>query len=336
MIISENISVKKFNTFQIDAQADFMVQIEDPDDLNEFRASDLFRITPRFVLGGGSNVLFTQDFKGVLLKSEIKTLETIGSSDDYVDIRAGSGMEWDSFTEYCVDNNWGGIENLSYIPGSIGAAPVQNIGAYGVEVKDTVTQVEAFNIDTGVYKIYSNKDCHFGYRNSIFKELKQGSLFITHVVFRLNKKPVLDSSYGSLNSELEKLGNRTVQSVRQAVIAIRKSRLPEVNELPSAGSFFKNPLITKELFHEIASKHPDIPHYLNSDTGIKIPAAWLIESCGLKGFKTGNAGTYKNQPLVLVNYGDSTGKEIVELAKYVQQKVFEKFGINLQPEVCFV
>lgn len=335
MIIQKNVSLKDFNTFKLDARTKYLVLLESVSDIAEFAKSDLGNHKPCIILGGGSNILFTSDFDGVILHSRISGIEKLEEDNNSVLIKAGSGIVWDSFVEFCVEQNLGGVENLSNIPGCIGAAPVQNIGAYGVEAKDAIVSVGAFNLISKTFVTFSNKECCFGYRDSIFKQPEYKNYFITEVTFRLQKNPMLVTSYGTIEQELIKYPERNIKNLRQAIINIRSSKLPS-EKYGSAGSFFKNPVVENSVFEKLLAKYNTLPNYPQQNGSYKIPAAWLIEKSGLKGYKKDNVGTYEYQPLVIINYGNATGNEIVNFSGFVQEKVFENFGIELEPEVCFI
>ncbi len=336
MLIEERKSLKKLNTLNVDCKADKFVEIYTKKDLAELTSSLPNLNSEILILGGGSNILFTKNFKGLVVHSKIESITSIHEGENEIILKVGSGVEWDKFVSYCVDRNWGGVENLSDIPGSVGAAPVQNIGAYGTEAKDTIVKVHAFNLAKGVNLTFDNKDCKFGYRYSIFKEDPYNQLFISHVEFRLQKAPKLNTSYGRVEEELQKYSAKNLKNLRNAIISIRKSKLPPVSEIASAGSFFKNPVLEDSKAKLLLEKFPDIPNYDAGQGKIKFAAAWFIESCGLKGMQRGNVGTYKNQPLVIINHNNATGQEIVEFSAYIQKEVYNNFGIKLEPEVCFI
>lgn len=336
MNVKKEFSLKDYNTFNIDVKANVFVQIKQLSDLLEFYNSEYCSLKPRLILGGGSNILFTSDFKGVIVHSQISELNIIEENDDTVVIKVGSGIVWDDLVGYCVDKGWGGIENLSDIPGNVGAAPVQNIGAYGVEAKDSILLVDAFDLKSKSILNFNNKECRFGYRYSIFKEAQHQDLIITHVTFKLSKNPVLNTQYGKVQEELSKYNEPNIVNLREVIRNIRGSKLPSTQELGSAGSFFKNPVIDSDLYAELLQNFPEIPSYKQDNNKVKIPAAWLIEQAGMKGYRQGDVGTYKNQPLVIVNYGNGTGSDIDRLSTLIKSKVFEKFKIQLEPEVCFV
>jgi UDP-N-acetylmuramate dehydrogenase len=335
MILHKNISLRNYNSFKVDASANYLIIIESTHDIEKFVTSDIGGILPRLILGGGSNILFTSDFKGVILHSKITGIENIREDNNEVWLKAGSGIVWDDFVKYTVDLNFGGLENLSNIPGCVGAAPVQNIGAYGIEAKESIVSVDTFNLESKTFETFTNSQCRFGYRNSVFKQADYKNHIVTQVTFRLKKNPRPVTSYGTVEEELAKFPDRTIQNVRQAIINIRSSKLPSDN-YGSAGSFFKNPLVDSATFELLMEKFEEMPYYSQPGNTYKIPAAWLIEKSGLKGIHRGNVGTYENQPLVIINYGNATGNEIVKFSKLIQSKVFGKFDIMLEPEVCFV
>ncbi len=332
MQIQTNISLKKYNTFGIDVVAASFVEINSIAELKSIiRTHKDF-----FVLSGGSNLLLTQDIQKLVIHLNIKGIEMIKEHDNHVYIKVNAGENWHEFVLWCIDHGFGGIENMSLIPGNVGTSPIQNIGAYGVELKDTMYELEALEIESGNIVTFSNASCSFGYRNSVFKNELKGKYIITNVTFKLTKQSHnLNSSYGAIQSELEKenIENPTIKDISNAVIAIRRSKLPDPKEIGNSGSFFKNPVIMKHEFRQLQHKFPDVPHYIVSDTEVKVPAGWLVEQCGFKGKRYGDAGVHKKQALVLVNYDSATGREIFELSKKIQKTVFEKFEIQLEAEV---
>lgn len=335
MIFQEKQSLKAHNTFGLDCQARFFATFKSE---KELKALLPVAQKPLLVLGGGSNILLTQDFEGSVLKNEMKGIEVVEENEDYAVVKVGGGEVWHHFVMWSIENNLGGIENLSLIPGSVGAAPMQNIGAYGVEVKSVFKQLEAIEIDTLESKTFKNKACQFGYRYSIFKGELKGKYIITQVYFKLQKKHRFNTSYGAIEEELKNMGATTLslKAVSQAVINIRERKLPNPQEIGNSGSFFKNPIITTKQFNELQKEFPNIVGYTVSDTETKVAAGWLIDQAGWKGFRKGDAGIHKNQALVLVNYGNAKGVELVELSKEVQQSVLNKFGIQLEPEVNII
>lgn len=334
--LQENISLRPFHTFGLDVTARYLLNIDSESDLVEFLADNRFNQTPLLILGGGSNVLFRQNFEGVLIKNEIKGIEVVQESDEEVLVRIGAGENWHQFVLYALDQGWYGIENLSLIPGTIGAAPIQNIGAYGVEIKETFDHLEAIHLETFQPARFSNEDCQFGYRDSVFKREAKGKYFITRVTLRLSRIPRPNLSYGALQKEVEEIPSPTPRDVSEAVIRVRQSKLPDPAVIGNAGSFFKNPEISRKLFDNIQLAYPNVPSYPISDTVVKVPAGWLIETTGWKGIRRGDYGVHARQALVLVNYGDATGSEIYDLSSEILASVQETFGIMLEREVQVV
>jgi len=336
MIIKEHTSLLPYNTFGIDVRADYFIEYESIDDLKAVLNTEIVKSNPILHIGGGSNLLFLKNYPGVILHSAIKSIEKVREDADSVFVEAGSGVEWDDFVAYCVDNGWGGVENLSLIPGEVGASAVQNIGAYGVEVQDVIEEVSAVGLQSLEARTFSNTECGYGYRSSIFKKELKGKYIITSVVFRLTKQPVFKLNYQHLEEEVLKNGEVSLQNIRQTIISVRESKLPDPKVSGNAGSFFMNPVISKELFDKLLQAYPHMPHYFVSDVEEKVPAGWLIDQCGWKGRQIGNAGVHDKQALVLVNKGGATGAEIVHLAEQIQASVKDKFGILLQPEVNYI
>jgi len=290
--------------------------------------------TDLFLLGGGSNMLLTSDIEKLVVHLNLKGIIVNDTKSDVVYVTAEAGENWHNFVTWCIDQNYGGLENLSLIPGNVGTSPIQNIGAYGVEIKDTFHQLEALEIATGKITVFTNKDCEFGYRNSVFKNKYKGKFIITNVTFKLTKKNHnINISYGAIKDYLQNIKKPTLKNISEAVISIRQSKLPDPKEIGNSGSFFKNPVVTLNEFQILKTNYPKIPHYVVSENEIKIPAGWLIEQCGFKGKRFGETGVHKKQALVLVNYGNATGKEIYELAKKIQQTVLNKFAVSLEIEV---
>lgn len=338
MQIQKDVSLKQLNTFGIEAKAAFFAEVNSVEELKELIKRDDLKPLPKLILGGGSNILFTQDFPGLVIKNNLKGKEIIEETDEYALVKAMSGEVWHEFVLFCIDNDLAGIENLSLIPGSVGAAPIQNIGAYGVELQEVFHSLEAFHIEKGTIEEFDGNACAFGYRDSVFKNELKGKYFITGVVLKLNKKPDFKISYGAIQQTLDEAGIKdlTIRHISEAVCNIRNSKLPDPREIGNAGSFFKNPEITPEEFEHIKKGHPDAPNYPLPNGNIKVPAGWLIEQCGFKGKKVGNTGSHAKQALVLVNYGAATGEEIKSLAMEIQQAVKAEFGIEIQPEVNIV
>ena len=331
-------SLKNYNTFGIDVKARQFVDITTTEQLKEVLRENNDKL-PLFVLSGGSNMLLTKDVDALVLHINTKGIEVIKEDDEFVWIETQAGEIWHDFVLHTLAQNLGGLENLSLIPGKTGSSPIQNIGAYGVEIKDTFHSLEALNLATLEVETFSNADCKFGYRESVFKNDLKGKYIITSVTFKLKKAPhILHTSYGAIQQELNTMNieNPTIKDVSNAVIAIRQSKLPDPKEIGNSGSFFKNPIISKELYQQLITKNPEIPHYPVNETEVKVPAGWLIEHSGLKGFRKGDAGVHTKQALVLVNYGNASGQELIDLAHFVQQTVFEKFGIMIAPEVNII
>lgn len=335
MEIKENVSLKNLNTFNVHVTAKRFAVFSNRDELEFCLSKNTSE--PAFILGGGSNVLFIDRPNGLVLKNSIQGIEVINETEDEVFIKAGAGEIWHRLVMFCVENDFAGIENLSLIPGSVGAAPMQNIGAYGVELKEVFWQLEAFHLKDKHTRVFHADECEFGYRDSVFKQALKNQYVILNVTLRLAKKPNFNISYGALERQLHEMGvtSLTSKSISDAVIAIRKSKLPDPALLPNAGSFFKNPIISRSDFQQILGDHPGIPSF-DADPAVKIPAAWLIERCGFKGYREGDVGCHINQPLVLVNYGNATGEEILSFSKKVTDTVKDKFGIALDREVNVV
>jgi UDP-N-acetylmuramate dehydrogenase len=337
--IQENISLLPYNTFKIDAKAKFLVVVRSIEDVQELVKSSIFRSQPYMILGGGSNLLLTRDFDGLVIKNELKGIAVVSQSERYITLKVGAGESWHDLVMYCVDRNYGGIENLSLIPGTVGAAPMQNIGAYGVEVKEVIHNVEAIKLSSGELHTFSNEQCEFGYRESVFKQKLKGRYFISSITLSVTKTDhVFHVNYGAIREVLLQNGENdvSVKKISDAVISIRKSKLPDPNVIGNAGSFFKNPTVDTPFFESLKRKFPDIPSFPAEHGMIKIPAAWLIEKNGWKGKTLENIGVHKHQALVLVNYGGGEGKKIWELAMQIQSSVKENFNITLQPEVNII
>ena len=331
MQIQKNISLLPYNSFHLEANAAEFASVKSVEELQKILGTK----EPLLILGGGSNILLTRNVGGLVLKIDITGIDEVKEDATHVYVKAGAGENWHEFVEYTIKRNWGGLENLSLIPGNVGAAPIQNIGAYGAELKDVFYELEAY--DRKGKKVYSFgvNDCKFSYRDSIFKSAEKGRYIILNVTFILNKNPVLNTSYGAIREELKKMGVScpTIRDVSQAVIKIRRSKLPDPAEIGNAGSFFKNPVVDQALFLSLSSKYSDMPAYPHGDQSVKLAAGWLVEQCGLKGFRKGDAGVHNKQALVLVNYGKATGKEIFELSEKIAASVKKKFGVHLEREV---
>ena len=334
MKIQQNYSLKKYNTFGIAATAKYFACFSSENELVELLRNDLCKTEPLFILGGGSNILLTQDFEGLVLANTIKGMEVIAEDNHSSTIEVGAGEVWHDFVLWSIDKNLSGIENLALIPGLVGASPMQNIGAYGLEVKDVITTVHFIEIGSGNSIILSNEDCNFGYRDSIFKHELKEKVVITKVIFKLSKTPLNKTTYGAIGEELKNLNlEPSPKNISTAVINIRSRKLPDPKILGNSGSFFKNPIIETTQFENLKREFPEMVGYTISETKTKIAAGWLIDNAGLKGYRKADAGVHKNQALVLVNYGNATGLEIINLAKEIQEKIKDKYGISITPEV---
>ncbi|WP_299257536.1 UDP-N-acetylmuramate dehydrogenase [uncultured Aquimarina sp.] len=337
MKIERNKSLKEHNTFGINVKATEFIKINSEKELIEILS--MHKGKNIFILSGGSNMLLTKDLEALVLHITIKGITTNIESDNSALVSANAGENWHDFVEFCIHNNFGGIENLSLIPGYVGSAPIQNIGAYGVEIKDSFISCEAIHVASGTKKLFTREECNFGYRNSIFKNELKGKYIITKVTFRLTtKNHVLNTSYGAIEKALieQNIISPTIKDVSETVISIRKSKLPDPEEIGNSGSFFKNPVIPSESFAELQKLHPDIPFYQVDKNNTKIPAGWLIEQSGFKGKRWGDAGVHIKQALVLVNYDNASGQEILEISKKIRETIKEKFGIVLETEVNII
>jgi UDP-N-acetylmuramate dehydrogenase len=332
-MILKNVALKTYNTFGLDYKADCVIHIKSEEEAVSLFNGKRTAMGPNFILGSGSNILFTEDYHGTIVHPEIVGIKVEETNQEYALISAGAGVKWDSLVEWSVNKGFGGLENLSLIPGQVGASPVQNIGAYGVEVKDVIETVRTISTKDGSVREFNNNECRFGYRNSVFKNDEKGSYLVTKVYFKLSVKPSLKLDYGSLNDEIKKLGDTNLKNIRQAVMNIRRSKLPDPAVIGNAGSFFKNPVIPNGEAQRLKSIFPQMPVYSDASGGTKLAAGWLIDKCGLKGFRIGNTGVHENQALVLVNYGGASGKEIYDLSELVKKTVSEKFSVALEREV---
>jgi UDP-N-acetylmuramate dehydrogenase len=349
-MIQQNISLRPYNTFHIDAKARYFASFSNADELQELLSTynKLPTLQPNLqlptsnlqllILGGGSNLLFKSDFNGLVLKNEISGIEKVKEDANHVYIKAGAGENWHRFVLYCIENGLAGVENLSLIPGNVGASPMQNIGAYGVEIKEVFHDLEAMHLQDKSIHTFSLQDCEFGYRDSVFKRRYKNEFAILSVTFRLNKTPQFNTSYGAIGQELERLGVKTlsIAAVSQAVINIRSSKLPDPNETGNAGSFFKNPTVSLSFFESLKKEYPSIVAYKVGDDMVKLAAGWLIEQCGWKGIRKGDAGCHAKQALVLVNYGNATGQEVYDLSEEILRSVEAKFNVLLEREVNIV
>ncbi|MBS1734292.1 MAG: UDP-N-acetylmuramate dehydrogenase [Bacteroidetes bacterium] len=341
-MIQENFSLKPFNTFGIDVHARFFSRFNNVESLRQLlddlkQMSGLPIDTP-LVLGGGSNVLFTGDVNRLVIKNEISGIRLVAEDEDHVYLQAGAGVNWHQFVLYCLENNYAGVENLSLIPGNVGASPMQNIGAYGVEIKDVFHELEAVHLEEQTTVVFSKTDCAFGYRESVFKHKHKSSFVITSVTYKLSKKPHFNTSYGAIEAELQKMQVKdlSIQAIAKAVINIRTSKLPDPQVIGNAGSFFKNPEVPAEKYEALKEQHPSIVGYKLDNGHVKLAAGWLIEQCGWKGYRKGDAGCHVKQALVLVNYGKASGKEIFDLSTAILDSVQDKFGVLLEREVNII
>ena len=335
MQLYKNFSLKNYNTFAIDAYAKYFTTFSSTTDLQNIFQSDNHNRERILVLGGGSNILFTNNFDGLVLRNEIKGIETIHEDERHVYVKAGAGENWHQFVLHCINKNFSGTENLSLIPGNVGASPMQNIGAYGAEIKDIFFSLEAYHLEEKKIITFTLNDCEFGYRESIFKKKYKDQFVILNVIFRLSKIPVYNISYGAIEDELNKMQVKSlsIKLVSNAIINIRRAKLPDPKFVGNAGSFFKNPLISSEQLQQLLIEHPAIPAFQINESTFKIPAGWLIEQCGWKGYRKNDAGCYDKQALVLINYGKASGKEILDLSKEIKTSIYEKFKVMLEKEV---
>ena len=334
MQLQENISLKQYNTFGIDAFAEYFLPVTEAADIPKvFADSNLPK--DKHIIGGGSNILLTKNLGGLTILNQTKGIELIKEDEHHVWLKVASGEVWHQFVLYSIENNWAGIENLSLIPGTVGAAPMQNIGAYGVEVKQVIDSVSAWHIEEQKEITLNNSDCNFGYRDSIFKHELKGKTFITSVVFKLNRQPTFHTEYGAIQQELDnmKVDDLSIKNISDAVINIRSSKLPDPKEIGNAGSFFKNPTISDTQFQTLKKQFESMPSYPAPNGLVKVPAGWLIEQCGFKGRTRGGTGVHEKQALVLVNRKSANGKEVWNLSEEILQTVHNKFGISLEREV---
>lgn len=334
-MIKSDVSLKAYNTFGIDASAKFFSEVSNEDQVRATIQDRLFTDNKNLILGGGSNLLFTKNYDGIVVKNNISGIEVIKETEDNVYVKVGGGVVWHEFVLHCINKGWSGVENLSLIPGSVGASPMQNIGAYGVEIKNIFEELEAINLNTGEIDYFNNADCAFGYRESVFKKSLKGQYLISRVTYKLSKQSNFNTSYGAINQQLEamNISELSAKTISDAVVAIRKSKLPDPKKIGNSGSFFKNPIVAKAKFENLKNKFPDIVGYTSGDSHIKLAAGWLIDQAGWKGKTINNYGVHKNQALVLVNYGGATGKEIYNLSEEIMQSINEKFDIVLEREV---
>lgn len=335
MNLQQNISLKPFNTFGINVAAQYFTSFSNASALVEILNLSKEKQLNFLVIGGGSNILFTKNYNGIVVKNKLQGIDLIKVDEKFYYVKAAAGVVWHQFVLHCIENNYAGVENLSFIPGSIGAAPLQNIGAYGVELKDVFCELEAMNIETNKIETFNLSDCAFGYRESVFKKELKGEYIILNVTFRLNKIPVFNTKYGAIEQELARMNctELSIKNISQAVVNIRSSKLPNPNKIGNAGSFFKNPVVDKNLYHKLVEAYPLIPVYPSADGHYKLAAGWLIEQCGWKGYRKNDAGCHEEQALVLVNYNNASGTEIYDLSTKIVTSVYQKFGVELEREV---
>lgn len=332
-----NCSLLPYNTFGMDVKASRFVEYASVEELRGLWNAEREAVARALHIGGGSNLLFASDYEGLILHSAIKGYTVVKETEEEVEVRVGAGEVWDDFVAYTVANGWYGAENLSLIPGEVGASAVQNIGAYGVEAKDLIVSVDTFGLETGEERRFMREECRYAYRESVFKQELKGKYAVTFVTYRLKKHPIFHLEYGNIRAELEKQGCQVdLENVRRIIIAIRQAKLPDPKVLGNAGSFFMNPVVPKMQFEALLAQYPDMPHYPVDDAHVKIPAGWMIDRCGWKGKRVGHAGVHEKQALVLVNCGGATGKEVMYLAEEIVASVRERFGVTIRPEVNYI
>ncbi len=332
-----NCSLLPYNTFGMDVKASRFVEYASVEELRGLWNAEREAVARALHIGGGSNLLFASDYEGLILHSAIKGYTVVKETEEEVEVRVGAGEVWDDFVAYTVANGWYGAENLSLIPGEVGASAVQNIGAYGVEAKDLIVSVDTFGLETGEERRFMREECRYAYRESVFKQELKGKYAVTFVTYRLKKHPVFHLEYGNIRAELEKQGCQVdLENVRRIIIAIRQAKLPDPKVLGNAGSFFMNPVVPKMQFEALLAQYPDMPHYPVDDAHVKIPAGWMIDRCGWKGKRVGHVGVHEKQALVLVNCGGATGKEVMHLAEEIVASVRERFGVTIRPEVNYI
>lgn len=338
MIISSNISLKPYNTFGIEAFAKYFTSIDTIENIKELLQSTEYKNNERLILGGGSNMLLTKNVDAIVVKNNLKGITVVNETAEHVFVKCAGGEVWHEFVMWCINQNYGGLENLSLIPGCTGASPMQNIGAYGVEIKDTFYELEAVHAITGEEKTFSKSDCEFGYRESVFKHQLKNQFIITSVTFQLSKNPSFHIEYGAIKQELDamNISELSIKAISQAVINIRSSKLPNPKEIGNAGSFFKNPEVSSNVYERLKNEFQNLVAYPLENGNYKLAAGWLIEQSGLKGYRVGDAGVHKLQALVLVNYGGATGNEIYDLSTHVLKTVHDKFGVELEREVNII
>ncbi|MDG5767978.1 UDP-N-acetylmuramate dehydrogenase [Balneolales bacterium ANBcel1] len=337
-IVRERVSLKACNSFGLEVSAAYYAEITHPDEFLKLMDTGVYQTGPRFILGGGSNVLFSDDYQGLIIRNNIPGISLIAEDEQTVRVRTGAGVVWDDLVRHTIEKGWGGLENLSMIPGLTGAAPIQNIGAYGVELDQVFYSLDALSLETGRQRQFHREECRFGYRDSIFKSGQKDQWLITSVTLTLNKKPKINTDFGNLVAVLSGWGIRKpdIRDISRAVRHIRSTKLPDPATTGNAGSFFKNPIVPDSRYSELQKMYPDLPGYPSGSSQMKIPAAWLIDHCGYKGFRSGDAGIHEHHALIIVNYGNATGRQLIDLAKQIQYSVFQTFGIQLEPEVNII
>jgi UDP-N-acetylmuramate dehydrogenase len=338
MLIEHNKNLKSYNTFNISACCNYFCEINSEEDFNTLIKNEYYKNSNKLIIGGGSNILFTKDFNGIVIHNQIKGISIIEENEEFAFVQAGAGENWHEFVLWTIEKGFYGLENLSLIPGCVGASPMQNIGAYGVEIKDFFLSLDALSLLNGNKSTFTNAQCKFGYRESIFKKEEKNKYLISSVKFKLNKKAHLNTTYGAINDELKLIGTTTpsAKDVSNAVIKIRQSKLPNPKELGNAGSFFKNPEVSSDLYNKILKEYPKLVAYPLNNNNYKLAAGWLIEQCDLKGYELNGAAVHIKQALVLINKNNCTGKDVLNLSDYVIQKVFNKFGVKLEREVNII
>ncbi|WP_317899150.1 UDP-N-acetylmuramate dehydrogenase [Aurantibacillus circumpalustris] len=336
--IKENINLKAFNTFGIEVYCDYFVEINSEEDFQDLVKNEIYKSQEKLIIGGGSNLLFTKDFKGIVIKNNLKGITIVKENENEALLKASAGEVWHEFVLYCIDKNYAGIENLSLIPGCVGASPMQNIGAYGVEIKEVFEQLEAFNMESGELKKFNKKECEFGYRESVFKHKFRNKFFISSVTFKLKKQAAVNTSYGAINTELQAMNivSPGIKDVSRAVINIRQSKLPDPKVTGNAGSFFKNPEVSNNKYNELKNQFENIVAYPLENGNYKLAAGWMIEQSGLKGQEYNGAAVHTKQALVLINKNNAKGKDVFELSTHVIKRVQDKFGVTLEREVNII
>lgn len=336
--IQEKVNLKPYNTFGIDAQCNYFAELNSVQDFFDLISNPVYQNNEKLIIGGGSNILFTGNYNGIVIKNNLKGINVVFENENEVILKVAAGEVWHDFVMFCIHHNFAGLENLSLIPGCVGASPMQNIGAYGVEIKEVFEELEAYSITTGQLKLFNKQECGFGYRESVFKHKYKNQFLITSVSFRLKRRAAVNTSYGAINAELKAMNIQSpgIKDVSNAVISIRRSKLPDPKETGNAGSFFKNPEVAKQNYESLRELHPGLVAYPLENGNYKLAAGWLIEQCGLKGYEKNGAAVHDKQALVLVNKNAATGKDVLELSSYVIKQVADKFGVTLEREVNII